>query len=121
MRWRKGVKMGKVINNAYVVLFITTEADEEAQLISNVLLEQKKAACVNIVPEVNSLFWWRGKIDSSRESLLVVKTKASLVDEVVQLVKRIHSSDVPEVIALPIVSGSRDYLDWIEKELEEKE
>jgi periplasmic divalent cation tolerance protein len=113
--------MDKVTDSAYVVLFITTGADEEAQLISRVLLEQRKAACVNIVPEVSSLFWWRGKIDSSRESLLVVKTKASLVDEIVQMVKGIHSSDVPEVIALSIVGGSRDYLDWIEKELEEKE
>jgi periplasmic divalent cation tolerance protein len=113
--------MGKATDNDYIVLFITTGADEEAQLISRVLLEQKKAACVNIVPEVSSLFWWQSKIDSSRESLLVVKTKASLVDEVVQLVKRIHSSDVPEVIALPIVGGSRDYLDWIGKELEEEE
>jgi len=113
--------MGKAADAIYVVLFITTEADEEAQLISRVLLEQRKAACVNIVPEVSSLFWWRGKIDSSRESLLVVKTRASLVGEIVQLVKRIHSSDVPEVIALPIVGGNRDYLDWIEKELEDKE
>lgn len=113
--------MGKAANSAYVVLFITTEADEEAQLISRVLLEQEKAACVNIVPEVSSLFWWRGKIEPSRESLLVVKTRASLVDDIVQLVKRIHSSDVPEVIALPIVGGNRDYLDWIGKELEDKE
>jgi periplasmic divalent cation tolerance protein len=113
--------MGKAADSAYVVIFITTGADEEAQLISRVLLEQKKAACVNIVPEVNSLFWWRGRIDSSSESLLVVKTKASLVDEIVQLVKGIHSSDVPEIIALPIVGGSRDYLDWVGKELEEKE
>jgi len=113
--------MAKAVNNDYVVLFITTGADEEAQLISRVLLEQRKAACVNIVPEVSSLFWWQGKIDSSRESLLVVKTRASLVDEIVQLVKSVHSSEVPEVIALPIVGGSRDYLDWIEKELEERE
>jgi periplasmic divalent cation tolerance protein len=113
--------MGKAADATYVVLFITTEADEEAQLISRVLLEQRKAACINIVPEVSSLFWWRGKIDSSRESLLVVKTRASLVGGIVQLVKRIHSNDVPEIIALPIVGGNRDYLDWIGKELEEKE
>jgi periplasmic divalent cation tolerance protein len=113
--------MGKAADATYVVLFITTEADEEAQLISRVLLEQRKAACINIVPEVSSLFWWRGKIDSSRESLRVVKTRASLVGGIVQLVKRIHSNDVPEIIALPIVGGNRDYLDWIGKELEEKE
>ena len=110
--------MGKAVDSGYVVLFITTGADEEAQLISRVLLEQRKAACVNIVPRVSSLFWWQGKIDSARESLLVVKTRASLVDEVVALVKEIHSSDIPEIIALPIVGGNRDYLDWVGKELE---
>jgi len=110
--------MGKAIDSTYVVLFITTGADEEAQLISRVLLEQKKAACINIIPKVSSLFWWQGKIDSARESLLVVKTRASLVEEVVELVKKIHSNDIPEIIALPIVGGNRDYLDWVGKELE---
>ncbi len=101
--------------SAYVVLFITTADDEEAQLISGVLLEQRKAACVNIVPRVNSLFWWQGNIEQVEESLLVVKTRAKLLDEIVKLVKEIHSSDVPEIIALPIVGGSQDYLDWIEQ------
>ena len=110
--------MGKAIDSTYVVLFITTGADEEAQLISRVLLEQRKAACINIIPRVSSLFWWQGKIDSARESLLVVKTRASLVEEVVELVKKIHSNDIPEIIALPIVGGNRDYLDWVGKELE---
>jgi periplasmic divalent cation tolerance protein len=113
--------MAKAVDNSYVVLFITTGADEEAQLISHVLLEQKKAACVNIVPKVDSLFWWKGKIESSHESLLVVKTKASLLDEIVQLVKEVHSSDIPEIIALSIVGGNWDYLDWVGKELEEEE
>ncbi len=102
----------------YIVIFITTADDEEAQLISRVLLEQRKAACVNIVPGVNSLFWWQGSIDSARESLLVVKTKASLLDEIVAIVREIHSYDVPEIIALPIVGGNQDYLEWIEKEVE---
>ncbi len=105
----------------YVVIFITTAADEEAQLISRVLLEERKAACVSIVPGVSSLFWWQDKIDSAQESLLVVKTKARLVDEVVQLVREIHSDDVPEIIALPIVAGNQDYLDWIEKEVKGQE
>ena len=107
--------MGEV--EGYVILFITTAADEEAQLISRVLLEQRKAACVSIVPGVSSLFWWQGRIDSAQESLLVVKTKARLVDEVVQLVKEVHSNDVPEIIALPIVAGNQDYLDWLDKEV----
>ncbi len=105
----------------YLVLFITTADDEEAQLISRVLLEQRKAACVNIVPRVNSLFWWQGNIEKAEESLLVVKTRAKLLDEIIQLVKEIHSSDVPEIIALPIVGGSKDYLKWVGEETGEVE
>ncbi|MBA7626227.1 Divalent-cation tolerance protein CutA [subsurface metagenome] len=102
----------------YIVLFITAANDEEAQQISRVLLEQKKAACVNIIPKVKSLFWWEGKIDSEQENLLIVKTKASLLPEIIKLVKQVHSYTVPEIIALPIVGGNQDYLDWIEKSVE---
>jgi periplasmic divalent cation tolerance protein len=101
----------------YVVLLITTATVEEAQRISKVLLEQRKIACVNIVPRVNSLFWWQDKLDSAEESLLIVKTKASLLNEIVPLVKEIHSYDIPELIALPIIGGNQDYLEWILKEV----
>ncbi len=100
---------------AYIVLFITTANTEEAQQISKVLLEQRKAACVNIIPNIDSLFWWEGKLDSERENLLVVKTKASLLPEIINLVKKVHSHAVPEIIAMPIVGGNQDYLEWIEK------
>ena len=100
--------------SAYIVLFITTDSASEAQQISKVLLEQKKAACVNIISNVDSLFWWEGKLDSARENLLIVKTKASLLPEIINLVKKVHSYEVPEIIALPIVGGNQDYLDWIE-------
>ncbi|MAH39725.1 MAG: cytochrome C biogenesis protein CcdA [Dehalococcoidales bacterium] len=100
----------------YVILFITTADDEEAQLISRVLLEQRKAACVNIVPKVSSLFWWQGNIEQAEENLLVVKTRAELLDEIIKLVKEVHSNDVPEIIALPIVGGSQDYLEWVGEE-----
>jgi len=89
---------------------------EEAHKIANVLLSQRKAACINIVPGVSSLFWWQDKIDSAQESLLIIKTKASLLDQIVTLVRETHSYDTPEVIALPIVGGNQDYLEWIGKE-----
>jgi len=97
----------------YIVLLITTANDAEAQQISRLLLEQKKAACVNIISQVNSLFRWENKIDSAQESLLIVKTKASLLSEIIKLVKEAHSYDVPEIIALPVVGGNQDYLKWI--------
>ena len=102
---------------AYLVLLITVGTSEEAELISRTLVEQKKAACVNIVPQVSSSFWWQGKLDSAKESLLIIKTKASLLDEIIDLVREIHSYDVPEVIALPIVGGNQAYLDWMAGEV----
>ena len=69
--------------------------------------------CVNIVSRVDSLFWWQGELDSAQESLLIVKTKASVLNQIVNLVKEHHSYDVPEIIALPIISGNQDYLEWI--------
>ncbi len=103
--------------SANVVIFITTSTDEEAHKLANALLIQRKAACVNIVPRVTSFFWWQDKLNSEQESLLVIKTKASLLDEIVALVRKIHSYDVPEIIALPIVGGNQDYLEWIGKEV----
>ncbi len=101
----------------YIVLFITASNGEEAHKIAEVLLNQRKVACVNIVPRVSSLFWWQGKLDSAQESLLIVKTKASLLPEIINLVKGVHSYEVPEIIALPIVGGNQDYLEWIDKEV----
>lgn len=99
----------------YIVIFITTANLEEARKISRALLAQKQAACVNIVPKVDSLFWWEGKLESTQENLLVVKTKASRLPEIIKLVKEKHSYTVPEIIALPIIGGNPDYLEWIEK------
>jgi len=97
-----------------IIVLITASSEEEAHNIAELLVKGKKAACVNIVPGVDSLFWWEDKIESARESLLLVKTKASLFPEIVELVKRMHSYEVPEIIAVPIVTGSEDYLEWLD-------
>jgi len=102
-----------------LVIFITTGSEEEARSIADLLLDQRKAACINIVPRVDSLFWWQGEIDSAQESLLIVKTKASLLPEIVDLVKGVHSYQVPEIIALPVIGGSEDYLKWLDSEVQE--
>jgi periplasmic divalent cation tolerance protein len=104
--------MSKKINE--IVVLITTSSEEEAREIAELLVNEKKAACVNIVPRVDSLFWWKDKLDSARESLLLAKTKASLFPEIISLVKEIHSYEVPEIIALPIIAGSEDYLKWLD-------
>ncbi len=99
----------------YIVILITSDSVEEADHIATVLLEKKKVACVNIVRGIDSYFWWEEKIDTARENLLIAKTKSSLLPEVVEVVRKVHSYDVPEVIALPIIGGNQDYLDWIEQ------
>jgi periplasmic divalent cation tolerance protein len=104
--------------STYAVLFITTASDDEARQISRALLEQRKAACVNIIAKVDSLFRWEDKLDSAQEKLLIVKTKTSLLPEIINLVKKMHRYSVPEIIAMPIIGGNEDYLEWIEKSAE---
>jgi len=96
-----------------IVVFVTSGSEDEANRLARVLVEEKLAACVNIISEVKSLYWWKGKIESSKEWMLVVKTQERLVKRVVKKVKEIHSYEIPEVIALPIVEGNTDYLQWI--------
>jgi periplasmic divalent cation tolerance protein len=103
-----------------IVVFITTSSEQEAHKIAELLLTKRKAACVNIIPRVGSSFWWQGKLDSARESLLIIKTKASLLSEIVDLVKAAHSYEVPEIIALPIIGGNEDYLKWIDDEARDR-
>jgi len=100
-----------------IIIFITTSTKNEAHRIADLLLNERKAACVNIVPRISSLFWWQDKVDSAQESLLIVKTEASVLNEIVRLVRGLHSYDVPEIIALPIIGGNPDYLEWIGKEI----
>ena len=97
-----------------IIVLITAGSEEEAHKIAKLLVKQKKAACVNIVPTVDSVFRWKGRVDSTRESLLLVKTRASLLSEIISLVKEAHGYEVPEIIALPIIGGSEDYMRWLD-------
>ncbi len=103
----------------YIVVFVTTSTPEEAQTISTTLLESRKASCATVIPHADSRFWWKGQIDGSKESLLILKTKASVFAQVVDMVKTLHSYEVPEIIAMPIVDGNSDYLKWIDAEVQE--
>ncbi|HOY10869.1 MAG TPA: divalent-cation tolerance protein CutA [Candidatus Omnitrophota bacterium] len=99
----------------HIVVFVTVPGPEEAQTLGRVLLGKKLVACVNIVPHVDSLFWWEGKIDRAGECLLILKTRYSVFQALTEAVKAQHSYSVPEIIALPILAGQKDYLDWIDE------
>ena len=102
---------------AYVIVMITCSSGREALKIKTALLEGEKAACVNIIPKVDSFFWWKAKIDSAHEVMLLAKTKSDRLKGIVTLVKKIHKYEVPEIIALPITGGNNDYLKWISDSL----
>ena len=99
----------------YVVIFVTAKDKAQAQQIARRLLQEKLIACANIIPGVNSFFWWEKKIDQSQETLLVIKSKKSLFGKIVKIVKACHSYSVPEIIALPIVQGEKNYLKWLKE------
>lgn len=98
---------------AYSIILSTFKDKWEAGRIANVLLKAKVAACVSIVSGVESRYWWKGKVESSREALAIIKTRKELVRDIVRIIKKHHSYAVPEVLELSILSGNPDYLDWL--------
>jgi len=98
-----------------VIVLITASSYDEAEKIAAALVNEHLAACVNIVPEVRSLFFWEGKTQDASEVLLICKGRLQLVEKLIIRVRELHSYTVPEIIAIPIVAGSREYLDWVEK------
>ncbi len=96
-----------------IVVLITSASREEADRIARRLVEDRLAACVNVVPQIRSLFVWEGKLSQEDEVLLVVKSRRSRFEQLAAAVKHLHSYSVPEIIALPVVVGSTDYLRWV--------
>jgi periplasmic divalent cation tolerance protein len=97
----------------YSVVFVTASNKKEAERIAGGILKEKLAACVNIIEKITSFFWWEGKIDRASECLLIIKTRKALLAKLIKKVRALHSYEVPEIIALPIVAGNKKYLEWI--------
>lgn len=100
-----------------IVVLTTCETAAQANQIAHQLVELRLAACVNIMPGVNSVYRWKGKVEESTELILVIKSRRELFAGVRAEIEKLHSAEVPEIVALPIVEGSELYLSWMDHEL----
>ena len=100
----------------YIVIYITTGSIREAKKIGCALVKDKLVACSNIISPIHSIYNWQGKICDDKEALIILKTKKKLFKQIVKRVEELHSYDVPEIIAMPIIEGSSKYLSWINEE-----
>jgi len=105
------------MNNTQIVLvYVTTASVEEASAIGRAVVEARLAACANVLGGITSFYWWEGKLQEDGEAVLVLKTRRDLVDGLVARIKELHGYDCPCVVALPVIDGNPDFLDWIIKE-----
>jgi periplasmic divalent cation tolerance protein len=99
--------------NGCIQVLTTTDTKQAAEEIARVLVESRLAACVQIIGPITSIYRWKGKVEQAKEHLCIIKTRAALFRKVEAEIKRLHSYEVPEIIALPISKGSRRYLAWL--------
>ena len=95
------------------LIYITTGSLDEARTIGKELVSHRLAACANIIDNINSIYWWDGAIQDDREVILLAKTKESLVPELIEKVKSLHSYECPCIVSLPILDGNKPFLDWV--------
>ena len=105
--------MSEQVHSEEIVVFITAPGEDEAAKIARALVGAKLAACVNIINNVRSIYTWQGNVEDDSELLMIVKTCRGLFNELSVKVRELHSYDVPEIIALPIIDGSEEYLKWL--------
>lgn len=105
---------------SYIQITTTTETKEQAENIAQHLVEAKLAACVQIVGPITSIYRWKGKVENAPEWLCLIKTKDELFNKVETAIKNLHHYETTEIIAVPIIKGSKKYLKWIDDELENK-
>ena len=101
------------LENQFIVVLVTTASSLEAEKICSALLDEKLIACANVVGPVVSHFHWSGKVERAEEFLVLMKSRSDLFDQLSETVARLHSYEVPEIIALPIKGGANAYLEWL--------
>jgi len=100
-----------------IVVLTTCESEEQAQRLARHLIEQRLAACVNILPGARSIYRWKDKIEDATEFVLIIKSRREIFVKLREAIGRLHSYEIPEVIALPVVDGSEPYLNWLDREV----
>jgi periplasmic divalent cation tolerance protein len=103
--WRKTMKAN--------FIYVTAGSMNEAKKIGKALVSNRLAACVNIIDNMHSMYWWEGEIQNDNEVILIAKTRESLVPELIDKVKSMHSYDCPCIVSLPILDGNKAFLEWI--------
>ena len=98
------------------VIYSTTDTLESAKTIARFLVKEKLAACVHILPKIESIYRWQGKIEEANECVLLVKTSERNVQKTIQKIRSLHPYDVPEIIVFPPVGGLKEYLDYVDEE-----
>ncbi len=104
--------------DSYFLFYVTVSGLEEAERLAGRLVREKLAACVNVLPGVKSFYWWKGRVDTAEECLLIGKTIGRFIDGIKSSVVDLHTYDVPEVIFVALSDGYRPYLDWIDESLD---
>ena len=102
-----------------IVVLSTCETEDQATAIARSLVEKRLAACVNIIPGARSIYRWKGKVEEAGEFVLLIKSRRDLFQALRAELGKLHSYEVPETVALPIVDGSEEYLAWLDRELQE--
>jgi periplasmic divalent cation tolerance protein len=105
------------LSSNFIIVLVTTSDQVEAEKIVHALLTEKLIACANIINPVTSFFQWKGKLDCSQECLVVMKSNLDLFATLTKKVKEMHSYEVPEILALPIIGGSETYMSWMSSAL----
>ena len=102
----------------YSIVYITTSGVLESKKIARKLLEEKLAACINIIPTIESIYLWKGTIEEDSESIIFVKTKSELVGKLIKRVEKLHSYEIPCMLEISVNNGSDNYIKWMESELD---
>jgi len=102
----------------YIQVFTTVESEEQGRRIARALVQKRLAACGQVMGPILSTYWWKGNLEEAREWFCILKSRGNLFDVLEKEIRALHSYEVPEIVAVPIATGTRDYLQWIDEEVE---